>query len=338
MSALLIGLALALCASLAQGAGYLCQHLNAAERPPVSARRPLRTLSSMLRSPWWRVGLLLGATGFLLHLAALALAPISLVQAFVAGGLALVAPMAARAFHHQLSRAERRAVPLMAGSLAALALGISDSTRHLHFDATSLWLYLGALILLATLLATAVEGRFRHPALGLASGLFYGALDSSTKGLADLARAGGPEAVIGSPLLLVAVVAALAAFFCFQRALQTNRPLTAIAVMEAGATGGGVMAGFVAFGDSLGTAPGIELLHLAAFVGVGVAAWTLAPAQTRLAESTEPADAVTATSVSGGRVQPVPRVAEGGGHLGAPQPPVVYSRGLRGSDNDPQSS
>jgi hypothetical protein len=338
VSALVIGLGLALCASLAQGAGYLCQHLNAAERPPVSARRPLRTLSSMLRSPWWRLGLLLGATGFLLHLAALALAPISLVQAFVAGGLALVAPMAARAFHHQLSRAERRAVPLMAASLAALALGISDPSRHLHFDATSLWLYLGALILLATLLATAVEGRFRHPALGLASGLFYGALDSSTKGLADLARAGGPTAVIGSPLLLVAVVAAITAFFCFQRALQTNRPLTAIAVMEAGAMGGGVMAGFVAFGDSLGTAPGIELLHLTAFVGVGVAAWTLAPAQTRLAESTEPVDAVGTTGVGSRRVQPVPRVAEGGGHLGAPQPPVVYSRGLRGSDDDPHGS
>jgi hypothetical protein len=336
VSALLIGLGLALCASLAQGAGYLCQHLNAAERPPVSARRPLRTLSSMLRSPWWRVGLLLGATGFVLHLAALALAPISLVQAFVAGGLALVALMAARAFHHQLSRAERRAVPLMAASLAALALGISDPTRHLHFDAASLWLYLGALLLAATLLATAVEGRFRHPALGLAAGLFYGALDSSTKGLADVARAGGPAALIGSPLLLVAVGAGVAAFLCFQRALQTNRPLTAIAVMEAGATGGGVMAGFVAFGDSLGTAPGIELLHLAAFVGVGIAAWTLAPAQTRLAESAEPGVTGVA-SRAGADVKPMPGVAEGGGHLGAPQPPVVYSRGLRGSDDSPHA-
>jgi hypothetical protein len=338
MSALLIGLALALCASLAQGAGYLCQHLNAAERPPVSARRPLRTLSSMLSSPWWRVGLLLGATGFFLHLSALALAPISLVQAFVAGGLALVAPMAARAFHHHLTRAERRAVPLMAVSLAVLALGISDPTRHLHFDARSLWIYLGALLMVATLLATTVQGRFRHPALGLAAGLFYGALDSSTKALADLGRSGGATAVI-SPFLLVAAIGALAAFFCFQRALQTNRALTAIAVMEAGATGGGVMAGFVAFGDSLGTAPGIELLHLAAFIGVGVAAWTLAPAQTRLAESAEPA-VTEVTGVPGagaGRVQPMPRVAEGGGHLGAPQPPVVYSRGLGGSDDDPHS-
>jgi len=344
MPALLIGLGLALSASLAQGSGYLCQQLDASERPPVSVRRPLRTLASMLRSPWWRVGLLLGVTGFLLHLAALALAPISLVQAFVAGGLALVVPMAARVFHHRLTRAERRAVPLMAVSLAALAIGIADPTRHLHFDAASLGIYLGGLMVIATLLATAVEGRLRHPALGLAAGLFYGALDGSTKGLADLARSGGAAAVLGSPFLIVAAVGAVAAFFCFQRALQTNRPLTAIAVMEAGATGGGVIAGFVAFGDSLGTAPGIELLHLAAFIGVGVAAWSLAPAQTRLAGSGEPAapgavDAGVETGRDvGAGVKPAPGVAEGGRHLGAPEPPVVYSRRLGGPNDDAQST
>ena len=330
MPAVLIGLGLALSAALAQGGGYLCQHLNAAERPPVSARRPIRTLASMLRSPWWRVGLVLGATGFVLHLAALALAPISLVQAFVAGGLALVVPLAARVFHHRLTRAERRAVPLMAASLAVLALGISDPARHLQFDAARLGLYLGGLMLVAAVLAGAVEGRLRHPALGLSAGLFYGALDASTKALADLARTGGASAVLGSPFLLVAAAAGIAAFFCFQRALQTNRPLTAIAVMEAGATGGGVMAGFIAFGDSLGTTPAVDLLHLAAFIGVGVAAWTLAPAQTRLADS---GDGPAMTGDDAGAVEPVPGIAEGNRHLGAPQPPVVYSRRLGGPDH-----
>src|SRR5262249_8907777 len=80
-------------------------------------------------------------------------------------------------------------------------------------------------------------------------------------------------------------------------------------------TGGGVIAGFVAFGDSPGTAPGIELLHLAAFIGVGVAAWSLAPAQTRLAGSGEPAapGAVDAEVGTGGDVgagvKPAPGVA-----------------------------
>jgi hypothetical protein len=335
VSAVLVGLGLALLASLSQGAGYLCQHLSADERPPVSARRLRRTLVSMLSTPWWRVGLLLGAAGFLLHLSALALAPISLVQAFVAGGLAFTVPMAARLFRHHLTRTERHAVPLMAASLAVLALGISDTTRHLHFDTAALGLYVGALMVVATLLATAVDGRFRHPALGLAAGLFYGALDSSTKGLTDLARTGGASSVLSSPFLLVAVVSGVAAFFCFQRALQTNRALTAIAVMEAGATGGGVLAGFVAFGDSLGSTPAVALLHLAAFIGVGVAAWRLAPAQTRLVESG--ADVMPGDPAAAG-IEPAPRVAEGDGHLGAPEPPVVQAGRLGGADADAHAS
>jgi len=96
MTAVLIGLALALAAAVSQSGGFLCQHLSADRRPPVTVRRPIRTLRAMWSSGWWRVGLLLAGLGFALHLSALALAPISLVQAFVAGGLALAVPLAAR--------------------------------------------------------------------------------------------------------------------------------------------------------------------------------------------------------------------------------------------------
>jgi hypothetical protein len=282
MTIVLAGLALAVTASIAQGVGYLCQQVKASERPPVTLRRPLATLASMLRSRWWRLGLLFAATGFLLHLGALALAPISLVQAFVAGGLALVAPIAARVFHHRLTPSERRAVPLMALSLAALALGIASPARPLVFDQGLLAGYLVFLVLAALFFSVGFKPPLRQPAI--AAGLFYAALDSSTKGLADLARQSGIPAAVSSPFLIVAVAAAVAAFFCFQRALQVNRPLTAIAVMEAGATGGGVLAGFVAFGDPLGATPAIDALHLAAFIGVGIAVWILAPTQARLAE------------------------------------------------------
>ena len=300
MSAIFAGLALALSASVAQGAGFLCQHLTAAGRPAVSIRRPIATIRSMLASAWWRLGLLFAAMGFLLHLGALALAPISLVQAFVAGGLALVAPLAAHVFHHRLTPAERRAVPLMALSLAALALGIASPARPLEFDQGRLALYLGALFAAAIVLAVVLRPPLRQGAL--AAGLFYAALDSATKGLTDQARRDGLAAALGSPFLLVAIVSAIAAFFCFQRALQLQRPLGAIAMMEAGATGGGVLAGFVAFGDPLGATPAIDLLHLAAFVGVGVAAWFLAPAQARVAESAEPPTADSADAASVHRV------------------------------------
>jgi multidrug transporter EmrE-like cation transporter len=335
MTAVLIGLALALAAAVSQSGGFLCQHLSADRRPPVTVRRPIRTLRAMLSSGWWRIGLLLAGLGFALHLSALALAPISLVQAFVAGGLALAVPLAARVFRHDLTTAERRAVLVMAACLAALALGIPDPTRHLHFDASALWVYLVVLALLGGLLAGAVQGPLRHPALGLAAGLFYAVLDSSTKGLTDIARADGVTAVLSSPFLIAAAAGAIAAFFCFQRALQTNRPLTAIAVMEAGATTGGVMAGFVAFGDSLGATPAIGALHLAAFIGVGIAAWSLAPAQARLAASTPP-DVAGAGTAGGVGVEPAPRIAQGDGHLGAPEPPVVHTGGLGGAHSDSQ--
>jgi hypothetical protein len=282
MPVVLVGLALAVSASVAQGVGFLCQQVKASERPPVSLRRPIATLGSMLRSRWWRLGLLFAVTGFLLHLGALALAPISLVQAFVAGGLALVAPIAARIFHHRLTAAERRAVPLMALGLAVLALGIASPQRPLVFDQGLLAGYLGFLVMAALLFSIGSRPPLRQPAL--AAGLFYAVLDSATKGLADRAREYGVAAAASSPFLIVAVAAAIAAFFCFQRALQLNRPLTAIAVMEAGATGGGILAGFVAFGDPLGATPAIDVLHLAAFVGVGIAVWILAPTQARLAE------------------------------------------------------
>lgn len=297
MSVLVMGLALALAASAAQGAGFLAQHIDAAERPAVTLRHPWRTLVSMLSSGWWRIGLLFAGTGFMLHLGALALAPISLVQAFVAGGLALTAPMAALVFHHKLTSAERRAIPLMALSLAGLSLGIAGTTAgHIAFDETRLAAYLGALGIGAMVLSVVFQGRLRQPAL--AAGLLYAVLDSATKGLADVTRQGGTAAALDSPFLLAAIAAGIAAFFCFQRALQLNRPLTAIAVMEAGATGGGVLAGFIAFGDPLGATPALDVLHLAAFIGVGVAAWILAPAQARVAERVEVAQPSHPSSVA----------------------------------------
>ena len=56
-----------------------------------------------------------------LHVAALALAPISLVQSIIAGGLVLVTILADRLFGLHVSRREWIGVALMAAGLAFLA-------------------------------------------------------------------------------------------------------------------------------------------------------------------------------------------------------------------------
>src|SRR5437764_11815475 len=103
MSPLAIGLALAVLASLALNLSFLIQHAGAADAPAITVRRPLRTMRGLLASRLWVAGGALGMTGWGLHVAALAHAPLSLVQAFVAGGIALVAPVARRTLGERLA-------------------------------------------------------------------------------------------------------------------------------------------------------------------------------------------------------------------------------------------
>ncbi len=284
--ALLPGLALALLASLAQSTGFLFQHIRAAERPPVSILRPLSSLAALLRSRWWLIGLALGIAGFALHLAAMALAPLSLVQAFVAGGLALAVPIAARGFGHSLTRAERRSVLVMAAALAVLPIGVAHPTSHLGFDPATLGAYAG-LVAVGALLALLASGRRRFAALGLVAGANYGVLDTVLKALTEIAHRQGIGSALSSPWMLVVGASIVLAFFCFQRALQTTRALTAIALMEAGADSTSILAGFVVFADSLGSSVPLAALHVLAFAAVGYAAWALAPAGERLARAEE---------------------------------------------------
>jgi len=275
------GLALALCASVAQSAGFLFQHIRAAERASVNPLHPVAALAAMLRSKWWLIGLALGIGGFALHLVAIALAPLSLVQAFVAGGLALAVPVAAIGFHHRLLPLERRAVIAMAIALALLPIGVAHSGNHFGFDPGRLAIYLGGVAAVALLGVATLDER-RYAALGLAAGAFYGILDSSLKALTDLLHRHDLATALRSPWIIVAITSLVAAFFCFQRALQTNRALTAIGLMEAAADSTAILAGFVAFGDSLGSSAPLAAIHAVAFTTVGFAAFTLARAQRRL--------------------------------------------------------
>jgi hypothetical protein len=322
MSGLALGLLLALLASVSQSSGFLAQHIQASARPPVTPRHPLRTLRSMVASRLWLIGLGLGGLGFVLHVAALALAPLSLVQAFVAGGLALAAPLAAILFRARLTPVERRSVVLMAAALALLSLGGAKRGGH-NFDPTSLAVYLTVILAVAGLSLARSRGGRRHAVLALTAGAFYGALDSSLKAITELARHGGVGAVLRSPWWAIAALAIPAAFFCFQRALQINRGVSAIAVMEAGADSTAIVAGFVAFGDSIGPGPALATLHLAAFIAVGLAAWSLAPARQRLSDASTRGPSTVAGGGSSRGPQPAIGEAQGERHLVPPQPPTV---------------
>jgi hypothetical protein len=265
MSSLVLGLGLAVVASLALNGSFLIQHAGSATAPEVTARRPFRTLRGLLASPLWVGGAVLGTAGWGLHVAALAHAPLSLVQAFVAGGLAVVAPIARFVLRQPLDRRERAAVGAMVVALCMLAVGLHDPGRRASFDPAGLGTYLAVAAAFAALLAR--SGRAN--VLGLAGGVFYGAADVAIKALTGV----GPV----SPWLAAAAAATVAAFFCFQRGLQAGRAVPVIALMTGGTNLVSILGGFAVFGDPLGSTPAFAALHAAAFVLVLVAAAALAP-------------------------------------------------------------
>src|SRR5690349_7474498 len=213
-----------------------------------------------------------------MHVAALARAPLSLVQAFVAGGLALLAPIATRWFGQRLTRREALAVAVMALGLAGLALGVHERPGGDTLPAVPLALVLIGCAAIASIVAT----RRTPVPLALAGGLLYGAADTAIKALTLVSSHHGLAAAVISPWLAAAAVLTAGAFFAFQRALQLGRPVTSIALMTAATYAVSIAAGLAVLSEPLGHGV-IGIVHLAAFAAVVGASCVLAPVQTRVA-------------------------------------------------------
>ena len=283
MSTVWVGIALALAASVALNASFLLQHAGSATAIEISPRRPVATLRSLMRQPAWAIGTVLGLTGWGLHVGALSHAPLSLVQAFVAGGVALTVPMAAIGLRHRIGAHEKRAAGAMVVALVLLALGLHDVGRHATFATGTIAGYLAALALAALALWSRARGEGGAPLLALAGGLLYGAADLAIKAVTGVLRHGGLAHLAVAPWTALAALAfSCGAFFAFQRALQLGRPVTAIALMTAATNVSSILGGFVVFGDPVGSTPALATLHVIAFVLVGIAAWRLAPSQAAL--------------------------------------------------------
>src|SRR5688572_17486251 len=99
-----IGLLLALGCAFATNLAFLWKHRGAVAAPDVSIRQPLASAKGLFASKWWSIGFGVALVAWTLHVAALALAPISLVQAVISGGLVFLAVLADRWFGFELGR------------------------------------------------------------------------------------------------------------------------------------------------------------------------------------------------------------------------------------------
>ncbi|MGZ4168899.1 MAG: hypothetical protein ACXVV5_22605 [Solirubrobacteraceae bacterium] len=279
---------------MALNGSYVAQHLAAVQAPVITLRRPLVSLTGLLRSRLWLAGGVVGISGWLLHVGALSRAPLSLVQAFSAGGLALVVPVAARLTGRPLSSGARRGTLLMAVALAALAVG-ARPTAPTGSTAQSVLTFA---LVVATMVMVLLATRRGAHALGAAAGALYGIGDIATKAATTAAHAGWLTSGVAPWAVMLASTSVLA-FFCFQRGLQLGTAVAVIALMTAGTNVVAVLGGVIAFGEPIGASPPVVALHAAALIAIVVAGWWLAQAQAAMIDGSSSAASADAANRRG---------------------------------------
>jgi hypothetical protein len=280
-----VGLVMALLTAFTSIVGFLYKHRGAVESPPVEARRPISSSLALFRSPWYVLGIAvaMGSWGF--HVAGLALAPISLVQSVIAGGLVLLTVVADRLFGFSVTRREWIGVALTAAGLAFLAAtleGTADSA-HNDYQPITLIVYAGLAFGGGAVVAWRAGDSLRGGALlGAAAGLMWGASDVSIKALSGRLD-DGVVAVLAHPLALFILLASLVGLAVSARSLQVGDAVPVIAVTSAAANVVTIASGPIVFGEPLPDEPLALGVRLAAFALVITAA-ALTPPPVRAAE------------------------------------------------------
>jgi drug/metabolite transporter (DMT)-like permease len=282
-----IGILLAFLCALASNLGFFYKHRGATTCAKVDIRHPLRSAKALWTSKWFAIGMLVGGGGWALHVAAISLAPLSVVQVVLSGGVVMIAVMADRVFGFSVGRRQWWGLALTAVGLILLGITMPDPQgSHSTFSSAGLIAFetgllgMGGLLILGPRAGAPAE--HHGVMLAAAAGILFGVCNVAVKALSGMA---GGEGVLGlvSPWLLVAGVASAAAFYASARSLQDGEAVEVIAITGTAANIAGIAGGIIVFGDPMpGTAWGIAIQGLA-FVMVVVAS-ALTPAPVRSAE------------------------------------------------------
>ena len=267
--------------------GFFYKYRGANAAPSVQVRHPLRSARALFASKWFTIGMIVATASWALHVAALTLAPMSVIQVSLAAGIVFIAVMADRMFGFEVG--PRQWLGLCLTGVGLVMLGVTLPAMHgahsqfsqaamISFEAGLFGL--GGLLIMGPRMGGPVE--HHGVMLGAASGILFGVSDTAIKALSGITGAHGLLALLLSPWLAVAVLASIVAFYASARGLQDGDAVPVIAVTGTAANIAGIAGGIVVFGDPMaGSTVGVVLQSLA-FVLV-VVACALMPAPVRAA-------------------------------------------------------
>lgn len=276
-----IGIILACACALATNLGFLLKHRGACAAPDVDWKHPVRSGVGLFRSKWFALGMLVAVGAWLFHVGAMAMAPLSLVQAVISGGLVFLTVLAERYFGCSVGRRQWLGVGFTALGLALLAVTLPHGGTDARYSLAAMVAFEAGLLAIGLLLVLSHKLGAPHEhhgvLLGTASGILFGVSDIAIKALTGQIGSHGVAGLL-SPWLLTCVAASVIAFFASARGLQKGEAVPVITLTAAGANVSAIAGGILVFGDPMPSDPiGIVLQSLAFVLVIAAAALTPAP-------------------------------------------------------------
>lgn len=279
---MILGLSFALVCALGTNLSSLFKARGAAALPrPVQVRHPLRSVSDLFHSRWFAVGWILALFAWGLHIEALALAPLSTVQAILSGGLVFLAVIAERFFGFHLGRRQWAGMGLTATGLVIIGLSVTSEGRQ-HSSLAALIAFESAILAAGAVLVRIstrndVEHRGEALLLAAAAGVLFGVSDVAIK---YLTHAHGPVFGLLSPWTLTALISFVLSFYASARSLQIGQAVEVIAITSVAANLSAILGGILVFGEPIGSGVVGIIGRVLAF-GLVIAGAALVPAPHR---------------------------------------------------------
>lgn len=275
------GIALAVVGAVMGNLASLLKHRGCQQVPLVQIREPLQSARSLAASPWFAAGWGIAAAAWLLHVAALSMAPISLVQAVLAGGAVTLAVLSQRLFGDAVEPRQWLALLLGGSGLALLALTLpSIDGSHSQFALTAIVAFEGALALLVVGLTFGYRHEWfanhRGALLAVIAGALFAAAGVAIKALTG---EGGLPIFVLAPLITLVIACGAMAQYTAVGSLQRGGAIETIGLMGLVASAAQILSGVIVFGDPLASGSLGISLQAAAFCLVCASALLLPPSR-----------------------------------------------------------
>lgn len=223
---MLTGLLWALAATGVFGVAAVLQGV-ATERADTGGVLDRGLFARLARQPLFLAALALNLLGFGFHVAALRTLPLFLVQAVIAGSVAVTAVLSVRVFHTPLGRSQWTAVGLVVLGLALLGPTATSEPVTPGGGSEALALLVAvAAVAGGAAVARTVRGPAGAVLLGLLAGSGFGVVAVAARLLPDVGTA-----LLTSPMVLVMSLAGATAFLLYSAAMHRGTVTTATAAM-----------------------------------------------------------------------------------------------------------